>query len=344
MVKKITIKEIAQQAGVSIGTVDRVLHNRGGVSAKIDALVRKICKENNYESNVVGKAMAMQRKTRVVAVVINSRERNNFSQTIYEGIEKKAAEVKDYNIFFKFFDIHESTVAEMSNILDKIYSMDVSGLIIKPLDSPIIKYKLSRFTEIKKIPIITCTFNTEGIGSICYVGQDHFHLGRLFACTLTKILHDDMKIIVVVGTLAGSARREKLEGFLSYLKESKRKYEIPIMKEVPIDDTITYEVVMEQLQKHTDANVMYLHPPQLQPCLKALRDYGKFNGITCTFGHSSNLREYIKSGEIDFAIYEDPFNHGYYSGEIMFNYLLDGIVPKEKSRILEGRIIFDENC
>lgn len=344
MVKKITIKEIAEKAGVSIGTVDRVLHNRGGVSAEIDALVKKICKENDYESNIVGKAMAMQKKTRVVAVVINVRSRNIFSAMIYEGIEKKAAEVKDYNIFFKFFDIIESTVSEMSEILDKIYMMDVSGLIIKPLDSPIIKYKLSRFAEVKKVPIITCTFNTEGIGSLCYVGQNHFHLGRMLACTLTRIVHADMKIIIIVGTLAGSARREKLEGFLSYLQDSKRKFEIPSMLEVPIDDELTYMMVLEQLEKNSDANVLYLHPPQLQPCLKALREFGKFKGITCTFGHSSSLKEYIKSREIDFAIYEDPFYHGYYAGEIMFNYLLDGSVPQEKARILEGRIVFDENC
>ena len=73
--KSITIKEIAKKANVSIGTVDRALHNRGKVNAETAARIKQICDEFGYESNVVGRAMAMQRKERIVAVVINARNR-----------------------------------------------------------------------------------------------------------------------------------------------------------------------------------------------------------------------------------------------------------------------------
>ena len=46
--KKITIFDVAEKAGVSKGTVDRVLHNRGEVSRKSAEKVRKAIEELNY--------------------------------------------------------------------------------------------------------------------------------------------------------------------------------------------------------------------------------------------------------------------------------------------------------
>ena len=47
-----TIKDIARMAGVSAGTVDRVLHNRGDVSPKSKAKVQKVLDEIHYQPNV----------------------------------------------------------------------------------------------------------------------------------------------------------------------------------------------------------------------------------------------------------------------------------------------------
>lgn len=45
MAKQIKIKDIARMAGVSAGTVDRILHNRGNVSASSRAAVEKVLAE-----------------------------------------------------------------------------------------------------------------------------------------------------------------------------------------------------------------------------------------------------------------------------------------------------------
>ena len=58
MTEKIRIKDIAERAGVSVGTVDRVIHKRPNVS--VDALqkVEKALKEMNYQPNVYASALA----------------------------------------------------------------------------------------------------------------------------------------------------------------------------------------------------------------------------------------------------------------------------------------------
>lgn len=57
-----TIREIAELAGVSRGTVDRVLNHRGSVNAATAALVNDIAKKLDYKPNRAGIALAAQRK------------------------------------------------------------------------------------------------------------------------------------------------------------------------------------------------------------------------------------------------------------------------------------------
>ena len=58
----VTIKQIAEMAGVHRSTVDKVLHKRPGVSDDVRKKVQKIIDENNYEANPIGKALKMQNR------------------------------------------------------------------------------------------------------------------------------------------------------------------------------------------------------------------------------------------------------------------------------------------
>ena len=57
-----TIKEIAELAGVSRGTVDRVLNNRGSVSAKTAEKILEIAKALDYKPNKAGLTLAAPKK------------------------------------------------------------------------------------------------------------------------------------------------------------------------------------------------------------------------------------------------------------------------------------------
>lgn len=343
-VAKTTIKDIAEKAGVSIGTVDRVLHNRGRVSAENEAKIREICAQLAYEPNAAGKAMAMQKKSTVVAVVVNAKNLNPFSRLIYEGLEKIADEISDYNIRFSFYDIVENTQSEMEDILDQLMDEDIGGLIIKPINNLAIKTKLNKLWEAKRLPIVTCTSDIDGINKIAYVGQDHFAIGRLMANTLCRVTQGKLSIVAAVGPLTNNARREKLNGFLSYLEQSGREYEVLDMCEVPYDNDLTYAKALSLLSKNPGANAFYIHSPDFEPCVKAMESYGNFTGTSFTFGHKNSCSEYIRSGRLSFGVYEAPYEHGYYAGSILFDYLLNNLLPEEGVHIFEGKIAFEENC
>ena len=78
-----TIKEIAAFAGVSRGTVDRVLNNRGGVSQKTADKIRRIMEEQNFQPNLAGMALATQARRKRVGVILYAHDTN-----FYNEIEK----------------------------------------------------------------------------------------------------------------------------------------------------------------------------------------------------------------------------------------------------------------
>lgn len=67
---RVTIKQIAEMAGVHRSTVDKVLHKRPGVSDSVRTRVQKIIDECGYEANPIGKALQMQDKELKIRVIL----------------------------------------------------------------------------------------------------------------------------------------------------------------------------------------------------------------------------------------------------------------------------------
>ena len=81
-----TIKEIAALAGVSRGTVDRVLNDRGAVNPETAEKIRKIAKELDYKPNRAGLVLAAQKKRLKLGVILFSTG-NPFFQDVLAGID-----------------------------------------------------------------------------------------------------------------------------------------------------------------------------------------------------------------------------------------------------------------
>ena len=84
---KIRIKDIAERAGVSVGTVDRVLHNRPNVSPSAKTKVEKALEEMHYQPNMYASALAYN-KTYTFHVIIPQHEQIAYWEEIEEGRKK----------------------------------------------------------------------------------------------------------------------------------------------------------------------------------------------------------------------------------------------------------------
>ena len=98
--EKIRIKDIAERAGVSVGTVDRVLHNRPNVSKPAREKVEAALKDMNYQPNVYASALAYN-KSYVFYMLLPQHESEAYWEEVEQGVRKAVETRRDFHIDVK---------------------------------------------------------------------------------------------------------------------------------------------------------------------------------------------------------------------------------------------------
>jgi len=89
-----TIKDIAIIAKVSTGTVDRVIHKRGGVSEEKKKIINDIIKENNFKINSVASALAKNKQYKIATLMPSYNDDDMFWESPFLGVKKASSEIK----------------------------------------------------------------------------------------------------------------------------------------------------------------------------------------------------------------------------------------------------------
>ena len=169
----ITITQIAKLAGVSRGTVDRVIHQRGRVAPEVEKRIRDIMDENDYHPNMLGRALAVS-KTPLTIGMIMIEKGNPFFQLIHSGMNEAISQFRDYPISVDFRHINGVDEEEYLNVLDELESK-VNALIIAGLQTKCIVEKVNQIA--KKIPVMTLNIDLEDSNRIGFIGIDDYKAG-----------------------------------------------------------------------------------------------------------------------------------------------------------------------
>lgn len=128
----VRIKDIAIKAGVSTGTVDRVIHNRGRVSKKVKEDVLKILNEMNYEPNLMARALGSY-KVYNLAALIPDPLTDSFWDAPKSGIEKAEKDLKQYGIVVKKYFFNPYEVTSFIEKANEISEGSADGIILSPI-------------------------------------------------------------------------------------------------------------------------------------------------------------------------------------------------------------------
>ncbi len=165
---RITIKEIAKKAGVSAGTVDRVLHNRGEVAEATRDLVLKIAKEGNYSTNVFARNLKLNKVYNLAVILPKD---NEYWKNQSEGIEEAAEEYASLGMqlsFYTFDRQDKDSFLTQSNIA---LNSSPDGVILAPL----LQREATQICESLQqadIPFIFVDSNLDNIKPLAFIGQD----------------------------------------------------------------------------------------------------------------------------------------------------------------------------
>jgi LacI family transcriptional regulator len=128
MNKRVTIKYIAEQAGVSVSTVSRALRNDPAASIKTKRRILEIAQQLNYYPNLLAKGLR-QNKTYTVGIIFNDPNNPFYTEILCEIGE--ILNEKNYSSFICYS--HYDAERERKNIVS-LLSKRVDGIIISPID------------------------------------------------------------------------------------------------------------------------------------------------------------------------------------------------------------------
>lgn len=175
--KKATINDIADAAGVSTATVDRVLNRRAGVRSQTVEKVHAAILRLNYKPNTFAAKLSRGRRYRLLFIVRTGR--NTFMKRLSEIIEALARELKDENVFIeqRLVDAFDETSA-VSGMLDALSPEDWDGVAVVVPDLPRVRQAIDSCVD-RGIKAVTVISDLPSSARSYFVGIDNIAAGRV---------------------------------------------------------------------------------------------------------------------------------------------------------------------
>ncbi|MDO4301200.1 MAG: LacI family DNA-binding transcriptional regulator [Clostridia bacterium] len=315
----ITIKEIAEMAGVSRGTVDRVIHSRPGVSQKNIDKVNKIINEYGFKPNSLAKALATKQKSKKIGVILNCIG-NCFFDDVLDGIAAAEKELSYYGTTIIQNKLKGYSAYEQIEAINNMMEEAVDGLIISPLnDSSVIK----KIEELN-VPVVTCNMDADIKNKIDYVGCNYTTSGKIAASAL--VMHAFGKKINV-GIVHGSKNiKGHIERYEAFKNVASQCENINIIDYFYTEDnsTTAYEKTNEMINNN-DIDFIYVVASGIDGVMQAIDEADK-KIYAITNDVLPVTVEYLKKDIIKATVYQHPFKQGYNSVTTLINYIYRGNV------------------
>ncbi len=336
-----TIKEIARICGVSRGTVDRVLNNRGKVKPETEALILKTIAEHGYTKNIVGRALTVKKTSPIIGVILCS-EGNPFFDDVIAGFHAAEAELHDYGASVMLRTMCGHEVARQLTLIDELEE-HIAALVIQPINSRRIAARLRTLKE-NGIPVVTVNTDIDPASRCCYVGSNYESGGAVAAGMMALVTGAQAQLGVIEGvpTLMGHMLRQK--GFEDHLQAIAPGISLIARAPALDDPEQAYRATCAMLETNPQIDAMFIVAAGVYDVCRAIIDCGREQTIrVVAYDDVPSTREMMRRGLIRAVVCQQPFEQGSRAVHAAFDMLLSGQMVENLMLITENQIKIAEN-
>lgn len=309
MEKKYTIKDIAQLAGVSKGTVDRVLHKRGKVSQVALDKINEVLNVTNYEPNLIARNLKNNKIYRI-CILLPDPTIDPFWLPCINGIEQAKKEFKSYNFAIETFYFNPEKKKSFLKVNEAVLNRSPDAILLAPL---FYKETLEVIKEYDSLNIIVNTFNNQiQSNSIkSFVGQDLFKSGRVAARLLDLLLKKGQIAVIHIDESIKNAihMQEKERGFRDYFSEKENlDYDIITLKL----KTATIETnFVDFLLENPNLSGIFISTSKAYKIAKIISETKQQKMAVIGYDLIDENVNYLNQGTIDFLIHQNQKRQTY---------------------------------
>ena len=251
---RITIKDIARLAGVSRGTVDRALNDRGNIDPKKKQKILEIAREHGYVKNIYASNLA-QGTSLLVIIVLPDPGSDPFWEAPRMGIDKTANFVKSYGITLKYYDFDLFDKESFCSCLDQAINDKPQAILTAPLYQKEFR-KYLQIAEQNDIPFVCINSEIDDRGVMAYIGQDSYQCGqlagRLFEMTIGK--NKNIAVISLGKDVKNAVHIEqKILGLQDFNEKNEQENEINFFQLTEFKEKDKIKLFAEQLLSENSA-------------------------------------------------------------------------------------------
>ncbi|AOW10613.1 substrate-binding domain-containing protein [Flavobacterium gilvum] len=320
MDKKYTIKDIAQMAGVSKGTVDRVLHKRGKVSEEALKKINEVLDVINYEPNLIARNLKNNKVYRI-CILLPDPELDPYWQPCIKGIEDAVQEFRAYNFAIETLFFNPESKKSFLKVNEKVLEIAPDAVLLPPLFH---KETIEAVNKYEEKNIIVNTFNNQVQSDSVkgFVGQDLIKSGRVAAKLLDLLLKKGQIVVIHIDESIKNAihMQEKERGFREYFDEKENQdYTVTTLKLKSPNVEIS---LVNFLTENPDLSGIFISTSKAYQIAKVIS--GTSNKKIAVIGYDlvDNNVNYLNQGVIDFLIHQNQKRQAYLGVASIIEYFL----------------------
>lgn len=326
------IKDVAREAGVSIGTVDRVLHDRGRVSEETKAKVRAVMEQLHYKPNTAAQGLAAAKKKLNLCFVVPEPTHNPFYYDIIEAAQRRAEKLKQYGVNTDICllggEPNSHTTQKIVQTMRQADGIAALGFLDGTLSAEL------KAAAKRGIPIVLYNTDRPDLERLAFVGCNYVDAGRLAAGLAARVAGPDASIAVFSQgqdeNMEVASYTERVQGIQQEIDRHYPQMKIVAKRAITVNRAENERVVEDVLRSCPQVNVAYIANPVDYDICRILHEHdpeGKIHIITNDL--VGNQIRMVRDETICATICQEPEKQGEQPLAILFQYLAYGVRPAQ---------------
>lgn len=336
-----TAKDLAEAAGVSLATVDRVLNDRPNVSKKAARQVTEAIERIGFVRNPAAVNLARNRiwRFRFLLPLSGDQYLRELMEKVEEAREALRSDLTDVDVVqMPLSDPHA-----VAKYLASFQADDLDGIAVMAPESPQVRDAMARLTE-RGIKVVQFLSGQEKLDTADFVGIDNFAAGATAGKLIGRFLgHEPGKIMVIAETMMAQDSIERRLGFDSIINQR-----FPHLCPLPSAETYGDErraalVIGRMIEHNPEINAVYVLSAEARLPISTIAQFTDLRRLTVAVHERTPFSEdALRDERIDAIIAQNP-GHAVRSAIRIMRARLEAREPIASQEKIRIEILLKEN-